>query len=284
MKRIVISPYLIIGVFVSVGVGILSSVIRSSGFDTDALLLSLFTLTISILLTFIDEVLKGIRLLNLIKQAPDIEKSIVRILQSYVKSTKHSFPYPWLGERIKDLFEKLRRNLDDASLGRLEILGTDAMSFDIQLIKNAEHEILATSHVDITLWWNSAAGTRYWETNAERLKKNVICKRVFIVSKEEWADNQFSPELEEILIKQRAADVEVYLVRKESLEPKHRLDIAIIDEKIYSESMIVRGGESQGIVLCWDSDLVASKKNDFKTIIDNSHPLNQLIAAQKNEA
>lgn len=139
------------------------------------------------------------------------------------------FPDSQIVQEAKHKYEALQNDLDDLRRGRIIRSGNDyellltGMRRSSALVEAATNLLPERDGVSPTSWWRSDIGRHYWDLNVEAVRRGVRIVRIITYV-------EVTSDIADLVASQRAAGVEVGLLRRGSVDPALYLNFSAFDE------------------------------------------------------
>lgn len=157
--------------------------------------------------------------------------------------------------------ETVKNRLLKLAGGKIEINQIDDILPNLRAWSTVEKEVLSisTSEIDSVNWWSSSQGQNYLKLNKDATNRGVRVERIFIFSGSE-------KELERIMELNKKVGVDVYMLEKDKIPPKLRLDFIIFDNSFCHEAKTNSDGERIANIYSINKLELLKKNEDFESI------------------
>ena len=212
------------------------------------------------------------RLLALVEELPD-EMAVkvrenVRLLANAAKATREDRLYH---RALHDRLAEQRDWLEALSKGIIEV-ESDETGLLTEWTAASRTSIRATGVAETDIrWWRSRPGRQFWEVNLAAMARKVRVQRVFIY-------DRMTPELAELAREQKAAGVDVYVVKMDQLRIDLRVDVTIVDDVRVHEVIFSSGGNAMAYRYSQEPSRAAQMVAKFERIVQLATPEAELGA------
>lgn len=252
-----IDPVLIIGVLISILLGILASILIPSNAQF-SFIIGLFSIIITLLIDIIAKLNKSINLKN------QSEKKLLEIIHNQLEVLEHDSEI--FDKIVDDFFCQFRTNLHNLARGFLNVgdgylTVNDLLRCGTGAIERAKNEVLAVeAGGNYDKWANKPNFQSYHQLCVEIVKNRKInFVRIWIINQNE------KTEYHDVWRKHRRDGIKTYFVYENelpiNLKVTDYLDFAIIDQQIILRSRInIRSGYVQR----YEGGKISVVKEDLK--------------------
>lgn len=143
------------------------------------------------------------------------------------------------------------RVMRDAQEGRFVVEAHEIDVFANEVIASARDSVVATSYVSSAAWWDTPWGQKYEQLNYEKVRQGVKITRYFLFS-----DEQERQAAEEMLQRQVANGVKVFVVNARDTSHRYWDDVIVIDNSIGGELHLTPEKTIESVTMyTWPEDL-----------------------------
>ncbi len=242
LRRLHHDPVLIIGLLLSVALGVFLYFVSDTSFVLGTLV-SLVGTALALQLDLVMRVERKLhkedaqsQLMCLLEQIPWLPAEVKDIAVSLNTVSALENQDGYLLDVARKALDECARTLDDLTRGQIRVSSDDNEALFVQTARAKEY-ILATSipYVDLK-WWCSDIGRKYWDANVAAMGRGVRVERVFVY--QEWTD-----QLQELAEEQAAAGAIIWAVHRDKVPHALRIDMIVWDRSFSYEIRLNSDGE-----------------------------------------
>jgi hypothetical protein len=172
------------------------------------------------------------------------------------------------GGTLDELYRKELRDFDvrmkDFREGHFHIDIAGIPQFMMQVLPGAKKEVLATSYVDMSGWWQQPWGVQYQKANLALADKHVKITRLFIFNSEgESRKTDICSTLQE----ERSHGIIIKVAIKQSLPANFLQDVIIIDDNLAGRLELTENRAPLGANFYTDMYSIGRIRSDIQSLL-----------------
>lgn len=285
--RFPINPITIGGGILSIALWAYSYLVKSTGLDV-SILVGIQPLLATLLLNLYreirmakEEMTGAAELLIKFQDCRTVSNELRTIINASTDEKFHGIPFKCLSQRVDLLYKDFASSVQRLATKSLKVSSSEWFNLDYQMLREANTEALCVSHADDAHIWKSPVGLRYWQLNKEKIGTGLRCTRVFILSEEELRNSSRRQTITETMKQQSAGGVQVLVAYQTSLPDELRKDMAIFDQKVYSETIMSGAGQTIGTYLDWNPERLNREMENYRLLENHSIPMDTFLSTQQ---
>lgn len=287
MKKVLPEIFLICGLVLSVGVGILIANISLPNFlgehpkninpETQyviqiffdnilkllGILIALMTAILSFQLSIFSEQKGRLAFELFYYRNNSFFSAIFKLVNVYKKTSRRKKEWPILHKYIDSYISGIEHFAEIADSGRLEKLPEEERQIYLRgILEEAKRNqtFRATSYVSINTWWRSEIGKQYYLANVTAAKRGVTIKRIFIVP------NLLLNDIKHDVIKHSTDNIDVRICLQNELPAHYLHNYAILENEVVTHSTITPAAESSQGTISYAKGDIDSYVTNFETL------------------